>query len=217
MQILERWMEDLPHQFLGQHNIEILISALSKQFQQVYDVLTEINEKTEISKATGINLDLVGSNVGLTRNEAADLYGKSIGASALTDEQYRRCLLYQILVNTNDCTYYELVDGINQISNIGKFTYKEDSRYPATIVLGVDGIPSNDDILKLIETPVIKAAGVGSRMRISTEYRMPSKTGIASKVHYLLKTTMETSTLEYDLLTDENGVALIDNLGNVLY
>lgn len=159
MQILERWMQDIPQQFLGKHNIEVLISALAKQYQEVYDVLTEINEKTDLDNATGINLDYIGSIVGLTRKQAGLLCG-SPPEYVLSDERYRSFLRYQILVNTNECTYYDLIAGAELLWDVDQVLYIEDPNYPATIILEVplkkrDGTPT-----VIGEAPIIKPGGV---------------------------------------------------------
>ena len=57
------WLRDMPQQFQGKRNIEILIRALARQMEEVETVLREINTLTDIDTARGKNLDYVGDIV----------------------------------------------------------------------------------------------------------------------------------------------------------
>ena len=70
MQILNEWMKDIPQQFLGKHNIEVLIKAFARQLQEVQQIFDDMKTKLDLDTATGQNLDYVGTIIPLSRKEA---------------------------------------------------------------------------------------------------------------------------------------------------
>ena len=59
--ILKDWLRDMPIQFIGKKNIEVLIKAFARQMQELDVVFEELNTKTDLDTATGQNLDYVGT------------------------------------------------------------------------------------------------------------------------------------------------------------
>ena len=112
MQIADIWLRDLPQQFQSKHNIEVLIKAFSKQIQELDKVFHDLNTMTDIDDAVGQNLDYVGTIIPLTRKEAGELAGIGVTDPVISDDRYRQFLRYQNLVNTNECTYYDLMEGL---------------------------------------------------------------------------------------------------------
>lgn len=160
MQILDGWLKDLPQQYLGQPNIEVLVSAFARQLQEVYQAFADVNDLTNLETATGKNLDYVGSILSLTRKEAGALAGSGRDEPVMSDDRYRQYLKFQLLKNTNECTYYDLIDGAKLLWNVSPVLYVEDENYPATIILQIpltkeDGTPAT-----IGEVPIIKPAGV---------------------------------------------------------
>jgi len=136
LQIIDAWFRDIPQQFLEKHNISVLICAFSKQLQEIGQVFEELNIKTDLNYAIGQNLDYVGTIIPLTRKEAGELAKIGISEPVISDERYRQILKYQLLRNTSDCTYYDIMSGLEYLYNF-KFYYREDLRYPATIILNM--------------------------------------------------------------------------------
>ena len=161
--IADRWLSELPQQFQAKKNIEVLITSLAKQMQEILDVIKQL-ENLDIDTATGINLDSVGSIVALTRKEASAMQGNNL---EMDDETYRQYLRYKVLLNTNECTYYELMEGINMLWDIEKVIYEEDPNYPATIILNM---PMNGNYLRIGAVPMIKSAGVRIIWKYKIEY-----------------------------------------------
>lgn len=164
MQILESWFEDIIQQFKGKKNIEILIYAFAKQMQEIAQVFYDVNNLTELEVATGQNLDYVGTIIPLTRKEATVMLGGNV---TLDDDMYRRYLKYMRLRNTNDCTYYDLMDGIKLLWGVEPVYYIEDETLPATIILEM---PVNREFISIGDIPMIKPAGV----RILFDYKIMS-------------------------------------------
>lgn len=162
MQILDEWKKDIPQQFLEKHNIEVLVNAFARQLQEIWQVFDDMKTKLDIDEATGQNLDYVGTIIPLSRKEAGELAGINVTEPVISDERYRQYLRYKSLVNTNECTYYDLMDGLSLIwEKHPTFYYMERSEYPATIFLETPPFSLDaEDPLK-DKTPAIKPAGVG--------------------------------------------------------
>lgn len=135
--IFESWMEELPQQFKGKKNIETIIRAFSRQIEELYQVFSDLDTKTDLDTAVGINLDYVGTIIPLTRKEAGVLAGKNIAKPVISDERYRHFLRYRSLINTSACTYKEIVESVSMLWDIDNFRYIEDPKYPATIKIEV--------------------------------------------------------------------------------
>lgn len=133
MDILNTWMKDIPQQFQGKGRIEILIRAFAKQLQELHQVYRDLEQLTDLEKSAGVNLDRVGGIVCLSRKEAAGLIEKKSDV-IMDDERYRQLLKYKILLNTNECTYKEIIAGMEYLYDY-RFRYREEKKYPATIIL----------------------------------------------------------------------------------
>ena len=182
MTVFDSWLSDLPQQFLGQTKIETLIAAFARQLQELETVFSDINEKTNLETACGKNLDYVGSVISLTRKEAAVLAGAvgqtlesgaSVDERLPNDEQYRRLLKYRLLFNTNECTYYDLMEGASLLLDT-KLYYSEDKNKPATIILKTPSLPLETDFSALMNIVFIRPAGVGLRLEISAHHECES-------------------------------------------
>lgn len=160
---------DLP--MTGQRPITYgLMEALGAQLDDVakfYDDLK--NLRTDREAAEGKQLDGIGELVCLSRKEAAALEH----VESLTDERYRDYLLYKIWKNTNHCTMDDVLRSIRMFYD-GKIGLTEELDYPATIIVETDAQVGEDrpfeevkeQIDKLLETPIVRAAGVGSLVRL---------------------------------------------------
>ena len=157
--------------FWGQPKIETLVSAFARQLQELARVFSDINEKTDLETATGRNLDYVGTVIPLTRKEAAILAGvvrQNPSAVMSDDEAYRKLLKYQRLVNTNECTYYDLMEGASFLmdTETTPIYYSENPEKPATIILDAPSLTLDDDFGDLMNIALIRPAGVGVEWHI---------------------------------------------------
>lgn len=166
--ILDKWLQDIPQQFQGKRNIEVLISAFAKQLQELEQVFEDLNTKTDLETATGQNLDMVGTIIPLTRKEAGELAGIGVTDPAISDERYRQFLKYKNLVNTNRCTYYDLMTGLQLLWDVQPVYYIEDPDMPATIILTMPFLKPGGEVVRLGEVPMIKPGGV----RIEFQYQI---------------------------------------------
>ena len=161
MQIVDIWFRDLPQQFQGKHNIEVLIKAFSKQMQELDKVFQDLNTMTDIDDAVGQNLDYVGTIIPLTRKEAGELAGIGVNEPVISDERYRQFLRYQNLVNTNECTYYDIINGLHFLWGDIPIYYSERQGRPAMIFIEISAMSVDDEDLGLLKGLRIKPAGVG--------------------------------------------------------
>lgn len=168
MQIVDSWLRDMPQQFLGKARIEALIEAFSKQMQELQKVFDDLENFTDLDTATGQNLDMVGTIIPLSRKEAGELAGINAEDPVITDERYRQFLRYKNLVNTNECTYYDLMNGLALLWDVSPIYYIEDTDMPATIILTMPFMKPGGEVVTVGEVPMVKPAGV----RIEFEYQI---------------------------------------------
>lgn len=137
--VAEEWLRDMPQQFQGRQKIEILVRAFARQIQEVQSVFEDLNTKLDLHEAVGKNLDYIGTIIPLSRKEAGELCGLCLTEQGpvLSDERYVQILKYKLLKNTSECTYYDIMAGLEYLYDF-PFLYREDPQYPATIILGMD-------------------------------------------------------------------------------
>lgn len=166
MQIADRWLGDMPQQFLGKHNIEVLVKAFAKQLQELQEVFHDLNVNLNLETAAGKNLDYVGTILPLSRKEAGELAGVGALEPVIADERYRRFMKYKILRNTSECTYYDLVAGIELLWGYENIYYKEDPKHPAMIVFETPMLNLDEiDPVEFHANLCIRASGVGIFLR----------------------------------------------------
>ena len=175
MGILDKWLDDLPQQFQGKKHIEDLISVFAKQMEDLHRVFKQLDAETDLESAVGANLDMVGDIVTLTRKEAGVLAGIDVEDPVISDERYRQFLKYQMLVNTNECTYRDLMDGLALLWDVSPIYYREDPALPAVIILTMPFLTPGGKVVTLGEVPMVKPAGV----RIEFEYYIKAIVEIA--------------------------------------
>lgn len=137
MKILYDWLNDLPQQFLEKERIEALIKAFSRQMEEVKKAFDELDSITNIDKATGKNLDMVGSIIPINRTEAYTILRRT-KETTVSDDLYRQVLKYKMLKDTSSCTYYDIVESIHMLWNAGDVHYLEKEDSPATIFISIN-------------------------------------------------------------------------------
>lgn len=157
MLMADEWFKDIPQQFLGKKNIDVLIKAFVRQLQELKQVFDDMNTKLDLDVATGQNLDYVGTIIPLSRKEAGLLVGINL---AISDELYRSLMKFKVLSNSSECTYADLMNGMNYVFGTDRLHYREDERYPATIFFDVDRMPVDDVDIEFHRWLCIKPAGV---------------------------------------------------------
>ena len=167
----------------------------------------DLENLTDLDTATGQNLDMVGTIIPLSRKEAGILAGINVEDPVISDERYRQFLRYQNLVNTNECTYYDLMNGLALLWDVSPIYYIEDPDMPATIILTMPFLKPGGEVVRVGEAPMVKPAGV----RIEFEYQI--KVVVETLVRWICAT--------YDLLicgTFKCGTKpRPGTLGNIMY
>jgi len=159
--ITENWLKDIPQQFQGKKNIEILIRAFARQLEEVYQILMDINGKTDIETAYGVNLDHVGTIVKLSRKEAYELDRGQLAGESFPDGRYRIYMRYKILRDTSDCTYFDIMEAIDLLWDVKKASYYEREDRPATIFIGLPNVDVDKEDPAKGKPTVIRPGGVG--------------------------------------------------------
>lgn len=178
MPTADKWLSDLPRQFQGKKNIEILINAFAKQLDELIEVYETLNTKTDIDTATGDTLDMVGSIVNLSRKAACELmlYGDE---TTITDESYRQALRFMKYQNLGDGTYDSLMEAVEGLFPDYHVRYTEDPDSPASFRLDVEA-PRLEDT-SLFRTIPIKPAGVGAKLYFDKDSSGNAYIGMAYK------------------------------------
>lgn len=159
--LAREWLRDMPQQFQGKRNIEILVRALAHQLEEVEAVLREINELTDIDTAHGKNLDYVGDIVCMSRKEAGELVRQRYEEPVISDERYREYLRYKVLRNTSDCTYWDIMQALDILWDVTRATYYEKAERPATIFIGLPAVDIEDPDPAEGKPQILKPGGVG--------------------------------------------------------
>lgn len=174
--------KDLAEQFRGKENIDALIEVIGAQLQQVYDFYDQLQYDRDVHTAIGKNLDGVGDIAVLSRYDAARLAGNTRLSDVMDDEVYRKYLIFKIIRNTCDCTYPDIIRTFRMFWNKPLY-YREDPEKPATMILESGTLRPEDDARRLLEAPIIRAAGVGIKVIAVTEnYEMRSGLGISTQL-----------------------------------
>lgn len=160
MQTTDRWFRDIPQQFLGKENIEVLIRAFARQLQELQQVFDDLDTELDIDLATGQNLDYVGTIIPLSRKEAGELVNQRFHEPVISDERYRQYLRYKMLKNTSDCTYYDIMKAIEILWDVDRAYYYEREDRPATIFIGLPEVGTDDEDQARGKPRIMKPAGV---------------------------------------------------------
>lgn len=141
---LDNWLSDIPQQFLEKKNIEILISAFSKQMDELYQVYEDLKYATTLENAKGQNLKYIGDIMSTSLKEAQSIL-MAANNDKITDETYRKILQYKALQNNCNCTYYDIMQSIDLLWDTSNVKYVESPDMPATIYIelpeaSIDGV-----------------------------------------------------------------------------
>lgn len=153
------WLQNIPCQFRGQHNIEALISAFSKQIDEVLQVNDQLKNIVDIDTAKGKNLDMIGTIVNASRKKAYILLNRDAEA-VIDDEMYRNVLRFQALKNNSNATYADIMKGMYLLWGDAQIKYAEAIREPASIEISIADTTTDETDPALIRPMVIRPGGV---------------------------------------------------------
>lgn len=159
---------DLVEQFKEKPVIDAVISAIGEQLNDVRKFYEDLRDRRGIHTSMGQQLDGVGDIVVLSRLEAGELACVNESVYVLDDERFRQYLIYKVWRNTNNCTYHDVMKALRMFWPKPLY-YREDPEVPATMVFETDMLSPEDDVPKLLNAPLVKAAGVGIKVIAKTE------------------------------------------------
>lgn len=160
---------DLITQFRRQPNTRVLMSAVAKQLQCLYDAQEQLNKLRWLVNAQGKQLDGIGNIVALSREQARKLEKSVFEKEAMDDSRYRDYLKYKMHVNTSWCTYKDVYKALRMFWDKSPLYYAEDPMWPATMFFSTPALKPEDCAERLFRIPVVKAAGVALRIIATTE------------------------------------------------
>ena len=159
---------DLAEQFRGKLVIDALMQAIGTQLNDIRQFFEDLRDCRSIQTAQGKQLDGIGDIVALSRTEAGVLACTNESVYVLDDENYWRYLIYKVWKNTNHCTYSDIIKALRMFWTKPLY-YRESPDEPATIIFETSMLSPKDDVPRLLNAPLIKAAGVGIKVVAKTE------------------------------------------------
>ncbi len=165
----ERILQEFPQQFQSRQTISILVRALARQLDELYQVFDGLMRMRSVDTAQGAQLDGAGDIVVLSRSDAMRLIKGAITYDIIDDEHYRHYIRYKILKNTSTCTYYDIIAAIQMLWGAEDIEYYENPMEPATMTIT---FPEPDGAVELDDIPPIKAAGVGVHIRATSRVKV---------------------------------------------
>ena len=156
----EKLKNDLVEQFKDKPVINALMETVGEQLTDLSRFFEELKENRSLQKAKGKQLDGIGNTVVLSRKEAGELACINESVYVLTDEEYRKYLMYKIWKNNCNCTYSDIIKSFRMFWDKPLY-YSEKPEYPATMVFESSILAPEDNASRLLSIPLVKAAGVG--------------------------------------------------------
>ena len=190
----------LVEQFRGKKRIEDLMEVIGDELQEVKDFFDALGGHRTLTSAVGAQLDGVGDIVVLNRAEAADMAAIANPGVAMTDETYRRFLIYKVMRNTNICTYKDVIESFKVFWDKPLY-YSEDPEEPATMIFETDVLEPGEAPENLLSAPIIKAAGVGVKVLATTETPLMENTVCVSGAMFegVISTRLPEIQIDYGL------------------
>lgn len=220
----ESLKRDLIEQFRDKKNIEILTDVIGEQLNDVLKFFKDVREKTDLDTVEFVpedkenkQLDGIGDIVVLSRMEAGELLGNPTAVEVIPNKEYHHCLKYKTFKNTCDCTYYDVMKGIDMFwkDDEHRLRYSEDPSRPATIIFDFEAY--KDIAEKVFSLPFIRAGGVGLFMRMHKKDELKIYCGFARVQKIKRRIECEEAVIEEQTyLTDDEGNVLKDEKGNWL-
>ena len=196
---IDKLKSDLIEQFRGKPNIEAMVEVIGRELEQVFQFYEQLRDERGVNTAIGKQLDGVGNIVDMTRMQAGELAGNPIPYDILDDDTYRQYLIYKILKNTTDCTYYDIVKAFRMFWDRPLY-YSEDPAQPATMIFDTGEMQGFVDTRPLFKTPLIRAAGVTLKLyaRTSTPIKSPKLNVFSGLGYAVTSSTLPTIERDYD-------------------
>ena len=196
--VADRWLRELPQQFQGKQKIEVLINAFASEIDELLEVFEQLKTETTLEKAVGQNLDYIGDIMSTTRKDAQTIL-MAANNNEITDEVYRKVLMYKARQNNCDCTYYDIMESINLLWDTNNVKYVEKPERPATVLIELPEVSLDGMDPAIGRVLAIRPGGVS--MVYTTEYADSINGGGSEKV---------TASLVRSLWWRLNGKVLLD-------
>jgi hypothetical protein len=148
---VDRGLDRLPSQFKDKPKLAAYLTVLMTPFQPLEDALWQLLTERNIDNAVGVQLDQIGTIVGLGRISA-------------DDEVYRRHLRAQILTNKSDATVNDLIRIVRLLLDDDDATVKVAGQNNASVIVRVFGVSISEDLEDIILDFLQRARAGGVRL-----------------------------------------------------
>ena len=135
---------------MAETNVEKLIRALVAPFQPLEDTLQQLLTERTVETAVGVQLDALGSLVG-------------VGRGGLDDDTYRRYIRAQITINKSDGLIEEMLTVADLLVFDDDAAYHLERGGVASFMLTVEGIVLDWDLAEVLIAALRKAVSAGVR------------------------------------------------------
>lgn len=210
LNVFERTLALLASQFRDQKpdggltNFQKLIKCLCVPAQELQDVLWQLKTERWLSTAVGVQLDEIGTILGLARNP-----GES-------DEDYRERLQFQIFINISNGTPEDVIRALKFLTDASQIIYTD--VFPAFFQMETNGLkfptPPND-----LNDAIFKISPAGvNYCPITATYNVPIPFLVSGDlVTQPLFITPDENDLDvqYNLLLDPYNEILMISQGNL--
>jgi len=132
-----RGLSRLPNQYYESENLKFLEQTFLEELQELESNVQAYIQQQSLDSATGVNLDMIGEDVG---------YRRPVGAS---EESYRKKIRLKILANTSKGRYEDFSAAIKLAAETDNITTQVE--YPAGFSFAVDVPLPTDDTLYLVK------------------------------------------------------------------
>lgn len=211
--LAKEWKTELPWQFKSQENLDAIITAIGDQLTELENVNYDLKYNLDVGTATGKNLDMIGDIVGISRIEAYSLL-ELVRLQDMTDETYRRVLMFQILKNNADGTYEDIMKGLHLLwgdDTLISYTENPDVEVynsaewnapdPATVKITIEEISTDNVDPEKMKPMVIRAGGI--KLYFDSTYRDSME--LIEWEHFTNLTMARTANKQYNGLFQYNG------------
>ena len=161
MKLYDEIVGTIPWQFKNSPKILAILRAWAKQEEELVALFEDLNSKTDVDVATGVNLDRIGDIVTLSRTDAFRILGYPTGVT-IDDELYRKCLKFKILYNNTNATYEDIRKGIEYLWEGINAHYTESNDRAGVFIITLDDVDLDEPDPYTSMPLIIKPGGVQS-------------------------------------------------------
>lgn len=186
----------LPLQFSDSDNLIKLLAIYLDQVEELNKAQQELSLlSTNISTATGYQLDIIGNLLGARRE-------------GRLDSEYRNYIRFRISINTGSGTPSDVINFVKSITSASKVRYWE--HYPASVVVETNGngIPTN--LVDTVDNVTPAGVKAGAVLWVEDDYAVRPCRLSEAYLNYVEKPLYPVNDSECGEVSAESGGAFVE-------